>query len=446
MKKHLANAALGILDYASYPFGMLLVAPIVLHRLGAAEYGLWMIATAVISAGGIIASGFSDANIQLVAHLRGIGDNSSIARTVRSILGVNLILGVTLAAAVWFAAPFAARHIATSPLTPAGDCLISLRIAGVLIAARAIETVAVSTQRAFEHYRGTVQIATAVRLLTLASAAILAWRGRGTVAILSATGFFLVLGTCMQFLELRRFVGPISLWPAFRSDETRALLRTGIFVWLEALGGLIFGQFDRILLGVSLGALAVAPYALCVQFAQPMVSLTASALNFFFPYLSSRASTISNAALKRVLLKAFICNFALVACCAVPLLLFGNSVIRLWAGPAVAAKAATILPAIVAGAAMAGLSVTGTYSLQALALFRSAAGISLGAKASMLVVMIFLLHRMGLQGLAIARVFYGSAALLVYLPLFRHLSAGKRTARSLTPIAIPCELREGSES
>jgi O-antigen/teichoic acid export membrane protein len=446
VRKHLANAALGILDYASYPVGMLLVAPIVLHRLGAAEYGLWMIATAVISAGGIIASGFCDASIQLVAHLRGVGDNSSIARTVRSILGINLILGITLAAAVWIAAPFAARHIAASPLTTPRECLISLRIAGVLIAARAIETVAVSTQRAFEQYRGTVQIATAVRLLTLASAAILAGLGRGTVAILWATGIFLFLGAFMQFLELRRLVGPISFWPTFRTAETRALLRTGVYVWLEALGGLVFGQFDRIVLGISLGALAVAPYALCVQFAQPMVSLTASALNFFFPYLSSRAGAISNAALKRTLLKVFICNFALVACCAVPLLLLGNSLIRLWAGPAVAAKAATILPAIVAGAAMAGLSVTGTYSLQALALFRSAAGISLGAKASMLLVMLFLLHRTGLQGLAIARVFYGLAALLIYLPLFRHLSAGKRTARSHASIAIACELREGSES
>jgi O-antigen/teichoic acid export membrane protein len=177
-----------------------------------------------------------------------------------------------------------------------------------------------------------------------------------------------------------------------------------------------------------------------------MVSLTASALKFFFPYLSGRSSTISNAALKKLLLKAFICNFALVACCAVPLLLFGNSLIRLWAGPAVAGKAGTIFPAIVAGAAMAGLSVTGTYSLQALALFRSAAGVSLGAKAFMLVVMVVLLHRMGLQGLAVARVFYGSAALLIYLPLFSYLAAGKKSARPLAPLAIPCGLQEGSES
>ena len=51
MRKHLANAAYGVLDYASYPMGMFVVAPIVLHRLGASEYGLWTIATAVVSIG-----------------------------------------------------------------------------------------------------------------------------------------------------------------------------------------------------------------------------------------------------------------------------------------------------------------------------------------------------------------------------------------------------------
>ena len=63
-------------------------------------------------------------------------------------------------------------------LTPARECLISLRIASALILVRAVESVSVSTQRAFEQYRGTVQISTAVRLLTLASAAVLVLSGR----------------------------------------------------------------------------------------------------------------------------------------------------------------------------------------------------------------------------------------------------------------------------
>ena len=421
------------------------MAPIVLHRLGASEYGLWMISTAVISAGGIIASGFSDANIQRVAHLRGAGKLELIPRTVRSILGINLVLGLILAVTAWIVAPFAAPHIAGVHQISVNECLTSLRIASISILLRSIESVGVSTQRAFEYYRGPVQISTAIRLLTLASAALLALSGHGTSTILLATAVFLALGTCMQFHQLGRFFDTIPLQPLFRSDETRVLLRMGVFVWLQEIGAVIFGQLDRILLGVSLGALAVAPYSLCVQFAQPIFGLNASGLHFLFPYLSSRAGTLSRAGLNRTLVKAFGCNLLLVACGAGTLLLIGSRLIRLWAGAAVAQSAASILTPIVLGSALMGLSVTGTYAMQALGRFREVALISLASRTVMLVPMIQLLHHMGLHGLALSRLCYGSASLLVYLPLLRQLTQGKSETGRVLPLPVPYNVREEAQ-
>jgi O-antigen/teichoic acid export membrane protein len=445
MKAHLSNAVYGVLDYASYPLGMLLVAPIVLHKLGAAEYGLWMIATAVVSAGGIIASGFCDANIQRVARLWGRGETDSVVNAVRSIMGLNLVLGFALSAGVWITAPLVARHVAVSHLTPMAECLVCIRIASFLIFVRSIESVGVSTHRAFEKYRGTVQISTAMRLLTLASAAVLALSGRRTASILVASAVFMVVGTYMQFRGLRAFLGSVILWPTFHREETKILFSRGVFVWLQTLGAVVFGQFDRILLGVSLGTLAVAPYALCVQFAQPIFGLTASGLHFIFPYLSGRAGIISNSELKRTVLKAFACNLLLVGCGAGALLFFGDRLIRIWAGAAVAHDAAAILPPIVLGSALMGLSVTGTYAMQALNLFRLVAFISLGGRAVMLLLMVYLLHQNGVQGLATARACYGATALLVYLPLFFRPGMGQRQAPPAPSMVAPCQLQEGSK-
>jgi O-antigen/teichoic acid export membrane protein len=361
------------------------------------------------------------------------------------VLGINLALGFTLAVGGWIASPYAAPHIAVYHLTSPRECLISLRIASVLIPVRAIETVGVSTQRAFEQYRGTVQISTVVRLLTLGSAAALTLLGHRTVSILVATAVFLVLSAYLQFHQIRKFLGPFSLWPRFQPGETRALLGLGAFVWLQALGAVVFGQFDRILLGVSLGALAVAPYALCVQFAQPIFGLTASGLNFLFPYLSGRASTISNAGLKRILLKAFTCNLVLVGCGAGIVFLVGNQLIRIWAGPVVAHLAASILPPIILGAALMGLGVTGTYAMQALGHFRIVACISLAGRTAMLLLMIYLVHHQGLRGLALSRLCYGSVALLVYLPLLRQLNPRKSKKTSVSALAIHYRVQEESK-
>lgn len=423
MRDQFANAAYGVLDYAAYPIGMLLVAPIMLHHLGPAEYGLWAIATAAVSTGGIVASGFGDANIQHVAKLRGSANRHVLESVVRSMMGINLVLGLLLACTGWLLSPLAARHIAASDTLLRHSCLVSLRIASVLMLVRALESVSISTLRAFERYGAAVRISIAVRLLTLAMAALLAFNGRGTPSIMAITLLFMLLGTCAQFFRLHQFLGAASLWPAFSREATRALFGFGIYSWLQAVASVLFGQVDRLLIGVSLGAVAVASYALCIQLAQPLFGLTASGLHFLFPYLAGRVDTFSGATLKQTLRKAFAANFLLVAIGTAFLLTFGQPLLHAWAGAAIAQTAAPFFPLIVIGSALLGLSVTGTYALLALGKVRYVAWLMIATGVAMLLMMFWFLPRSGVQGLATARLCYGLFSLLVYVPLLRSLAS-----------------------
>ena len=74
MRAHLSNAAYGVLDYAAYPIAMVLSAPTLLKHLGVAQYGIWIVITAALNTGSIIASGFGDANIQYIASAINQGD------------------------------------------------------------------------------------------------------------------------------------------------------------------------------------------------------------------------------------------------------------------------------------------------------------------------------------------------------------------------------------
>jgi O-antigen/teichoic acid export membrane protein len=422
VKEHLSNAAYGVLDYAAYPIGMLLVAPVVLHKLGPAEYGLWIVATAVVSTGGIVASGFGDANIQHVASLRSSGNKRALEHVVRSMMGINLTLGILLSLLGWLLAPVAARHIMASDMAQQHACLVSLRIASCLMLVRAMESVSISTYRAFEQYGAAVRISIAVRLLSLAAIGVLAYNGHGTVSMMAVSGVMVTLGTWFQLHRLRTFLNVRSLRPAFTREAARALFSFGIFSWLQAVAGVILGQVDRLLLGVSLGAAAVASYALCIQLAQPIFGFAAAGLHFLFPYLSGRANNISTQQLKKTLLKAFVSNLLLVAAGTALLLGFGVHLLHAWAGEEIARTAAPIFPIVVIGSALLGLSVTGNYALLAFGLVRTAAWINVTGGAVMLLLMWFLLHRSGVHGLALARLCYGALSLLVYLPLMRRLS------------------------
>jgi O-antigen/teichoic acid export membrane protein len=421
MRRHLSNAAYGVLDYAAHPVAMLLVAPTLLHHLGVAPYGVWVVATAAVSTGSIIASGFGDANIQYVASVRAGNDVAALLRAVRSMVGINLVLGATFALISWALSPIAARHLAVSDMSLQTTCLWSLRIASLLMLVRAIESVCISTQRAFERYGAAVRISIVARLLTLVAAVVLTRFGLGVVSIMIATAILLVLGTIAQLARLQQLLGAISLLPAFDRKATSALFSFGTFSWLQAVSTVIFSQADRLILGVSLGASAVAAYALCVQMAQPIYGIAASGLHFLFPYLSGRRMITPLAALKKPILKAFAANLLLVFVGAAGALLFGKPLLNAWIGAEVARSAAMVLPPIVWSFALLGLNVTAYYALLAVGHVRTVTLLNLVGGIVMLLAMVWLLPRFGVHGVAMARLSYGSIALLMYYPLARLL-------------------------
>jgi O-antigen/teichoic acid export membrane protein len=423
MRAHLSNAAYGVFDYAAHPVGMLLVAPVLLHHLGVAQYGVWVVATAAVSAGSIIASGFGDANIQYIASIRSRGDSAVLQRAVRSMMGINLLLGTSLALISWMLIPLLVRHVAPSDISLQITCLWSLRIASLLMLVRAIESVCISTQRAFERYGPAVRISILARLLTLAVAVLLTYGGFGVISIMVTTAVLMVMGTIAQLASLKQHLSATSLLPSFDRAATAVLFGFGIFSWLQAVSGVIFSQSDRLILGVSLGATSVTAYALCVQMAQPIYGIAASGLHFLFPYLSGRQATTPLPLLKRTILIAFTINLLLVSAETVAALLLGRPVLRIWVGEEIAQSASAVLAPIVWSFALLGLNVTGYYTMLALGHVRVVTWFNIAGGAAMLLMMVLLLPHMGINGVAMARLFYGLSALFIYFPLIRLLLA-----------------------
>ncbi|MGA9719776.1 MAG: oligosaccharide flippase family protein [Acidobacteriaceae bacterium] len=428
MREHLANVGWGVLDYAAYPIGMLLVAPIVLRNMGAAQYGIWSVATAAVSMGSIVAAGFGDANIQHVASRRGMGRPDLLLRTVRCMISINLVLGTAVAILTWVFAPYVARHVVPSDAALQTGCLWSLRLACILIWLRTLESVCISTQRAFERYGPAVRTSLIARLVSLVAAAALTYFTHNVAALLGAAVVANVIGTSLQFVQLRRLLDAGSLTPILDRAAIKALLVFGVFSWMQALSGIVFSQADRLFLGLSTGAVAVASYALCTQMAQPIYGVAASGLHFLFPHLARSRVSRAPAELRRVVLTAFVGNLLMVAAAAVALGIFGQDILHVWAGKEIARRAFRVLPTIIVGSALLGVNVTATYSLYALGRVRVVTWLNLAGGVAMLLLMVYLAPRFGAYGLAIARLSYGTITLFLYVPLIRELRGGHPAA------------------
>jgi O-antigen/teichoic acid export membrane protein len=437
MRRQLSNSVYGLLDYAAYPIGMLVVAPFILRSLGVAQYGIWTVTASLVNVGSILASGFGDANTQRVASRR--SDDCEVVRTVRAAMGIHLVLGLAGALAIWCFASSLADRLAPHDPGLRSSCLSCIRIAAALTVIRALETVCVSTQKAYERYGAAVRISICGRLLSLAAAAALAVSGRDVSSIMTMTAGVMAVALGIQMIGLGRLTGvPVS--PSYDGAISRDLLRFGAFTWILAAAGVVFGQADRLVGGASLGAAGMVAYALCAQLAQPVYGLTAAGLHFLFPFIASRHAEKNGIALSKTLLLAGAGNVVFVLTVAGSLLLLSDRLLHMLAPEALARTGSLLMPWVLAGSALLALSVTGAYALVALGRVRTVAGLNIAACVALLFLTGGGLRDRGVMAIAQGRIAFALISMCIYFPLVREV---RGLARRIKPIA-PGELVEGA--
>ena len=116
MRRQLFNFIYGVLDYAAYPIGMLIVAPLILRNLGVAQYGIWTVTASVVNIGSVVASGFGDAATQRIASRISSGQQLEVRRVVRAAMGIHLVLALLGATSIWLLAPALADRLAMHDL------------------------------------------------------------------------------------------------------------------------------------------------------------------------------------------------------------------------------------------------------------------------------------------------------------------------------------------
>ena len=419
ISQQFSNAVYGVLDYAAYPVGMLAVAPCILRSLGVAQYGIWAVTSSIVSLGSIVASGFGDANTQLVATQRGEG--RSVSQVVRAAMRIHVVLGIGLGLAIFGGAEILANRLCPENNDLRIRCVECIRFGGLLTAVRAVESVCISTQRGFERYSAAVKISIASRLLTLAAAALVSFWGGDVARIMVLSAGIALLALVFQLMQVQRLLGAEQVRASFNSATTGKLLRLGSLTWILAVAGVVFSYADRLVGGATMGAAAVASYALCVQISQPVYGVTAAGLHFLFPYLARTHGKDSRSDRNRTLQFALLANFVFVLAGSGTLLFFRGAILRFLSTDAMAAVCSPLLAPVLAGSALLGLSVTGTYGMLALGQARSVAILNVLAATAAVAVGSSCISSFGVLGIAAARIVFAAVALLVYILLLREL-------------------------
>lgn len=414
---HISNATYGIADYISLPALMLCSAPFLLHHLGVEQYAIWVLASATVTSGFLLSAGFGDAALKYISTYRGNHDHAGTERIIRTLLGINLVLGITVATLLALFIPPLVAHLPNVSASLQISYQHALEIGCVLLVVKVVESVFICAQRAFERYDIAARFTIATRIVTIGAAVIIAALGRGTVAIMLSTLLVALISVVLQAFTVWRHLAIHSLLPSLHPASMKELFSFGAFSWLQGVVGLFTGQADRFLVGYLLGTHALAYYSICVQAAMPIHGIAAAGLQVLFPYLASRLRVLSNTALRQKFAAAFAANIALVAILAFPVIFGSRYILSYWLDPNFAAHASLTLSITACGFALLGLNVTGFYMLMAMGRIKLLVFVNTVGAAVMLVAITLLAPRFGIAGAAAGRLLFGPIVCIIYIPL-----------------------------
>lgn len=434
---NMASQAVGVLT-------LIVIAPIVLHRVGAASFGVWVLVGSVGSFGFLLDLGVSAAVVKNVAQQAAAGAQDQIARVLAAAALIYTVMAAVLALGglvLWVLLPLVITG--SGPVARLAPPLAAL--IGADIAVSLIGIPSIGLLRGLQRFPvlGAVNAfwAVAGAVLTV----IVLEAGGGIVAVAGVGAINSLLTTVNYVILARRIDRRFAPWPRRDGPTVRRLVRFSRSVSVIQLSGVLQGRLDAVVIGAALPVRLLAPYNFAQRLASGAEIVTDQFSKLLLPY-ASEVSTAGRAPLRRVFLTGTRISLTLAIGAAIPLALLGGPILRLWAGAGFGAYG-DVVALLVTAAVVDLASHPCAAVLQSIDRHGPVAWMALAGGLANVVLSIALVGPLGLRGVAVATLIATAAeiGLLVipYATRVLEVTAGDFAREVIAPILAPATVLAG---
>lgn len=345
------NSAYSLLGFALPTACMLAAYPLLVHRLGATEFGLYILGT---SFGGIMAFldfGFSAATLKFVAEDHARGDRIAAADVLMASLWFYAVLGTAGALIIWVLAPNLVGMFSVAPELR-GQAVWVFRLAAIQFVASFVNSVFISLFKGLHRFLWSSVTLTLLSVLTYGGAVLaVVWGHAGLLGVMEvsvgANVFALLLAGALGLGLCRRLGIDLAAAKPRRATYKR-LFGFGSAMLLSSLMGILHSQVQRVLVGALLGPSYVTSLFLGVW---GPAKVNAGTLALSEPLFPKTAELIETSASNlKGLYRRYVGGVALLSFLALaPLLFFSRRVFQLWFHHAIPPEVPEIASVVSAG-------------------------------------------------------------------------------------------------
>lgn len=332
-------------------FAALVLAPIIIRRLGDENYGLWSLTISLVEYSWLLDFGLRAATSRFTAHYSASGDRNKVNEVINSSMLFSMalapmIIGIVILSAPWIAGRFNVQH----------PELFSMLII-LAISSWALGTLGSSYSSAleglqrFDYTSQTYILTTAARNLGVF---VLLMLGYGVLQMAWLSFAVQVLLCFLNWMYLRKAFSDYRFsFTAASRGTLKELMGYGVHSFTASLGQRILNQSTPLLIGGILNAKAVgyftAPSKL-LDYSVEAISRIGMVSN---PNAAEFVAKGKWEQLRNMSIDAARYSLALYLPATVFLAAYGHELLSVWISPDFAGKASGVLPALLVGAALA---------------------------------------------------------------------------------------------
>jgi O-antigen/teichoic acid export membrane protein len=329
------NSIWTLLEYSAYPLLMVIATPIFLSKLGAEQYGLWMLFNTIVQFAMVLNLGIGDATIRLVAESIGEKDAKKMRIVIQQNLRVGWIMFLALigiAAAIYLLISLISmREI---PGINAQVPLLILVPACISVGIKFVEIVCLSIWKGLQRFDISSKFNLAGRSAVVLMNILLVSLGYDLFLVLVATASMQAVVLLIQLYVVRHNIQGVSVYPFGSSKLRISYIKYNFWYWMQSAIGALGFSLDKAFVVALTDLKTFGFYAIASMIGTQIHNLLVSVGAFVFPDSARKKSEVNS------LLESFRVHATMVeglglgAC--LFLLTIGPFVLTLWLGDAYA--------------------------------------------------------------------------------------------------------------
>jgi O-antigen/teichoic acid export membrane protein len=394
-----------------------LTIPILIRALGVDEYGLWTLASTVINVVTLAEAGLSTATTMFVSQDLAKEDFDGISQTLTVTGGAMLGLATLAALVLAIGAEPIVGSFAKLDRTQHLTVVHALQIGGIVVWTKLFQQVLIGIEQAYQRYDLLNLLNTFQSLLTGLGMLVVVWWGGRTIELMECQAIVGVVILIGHLALIKYLTYETKL--RFQWDRSKGLTvaRYSLQTWFTSLGGVLFAQADKLIVGAIFGSRELGIYAVITNIASQINLFSYLPVQPIVPKITQFFATPSadRVSFDKQIKSALEINFSIALGAGAMLFTFAPFVLNILIDDATNATYILSLQIVAIAYGFASVNAVGYYILLATDAVNICMKIQLiSSVGSLLIIYLGSLH-FGIIGAAVGNAGFVGTLLMVYM-------------------------------